>query len=150
MQKCKQFCKMLLFLQKHWNKMSHQPSLYSRLLTWDNKTTVDMGTGEEPSIYSLLQNNGSVLNLWTKLLPFRLIPYKVSWYPYLEMWFSYWVIFLRDCQWTRQSIRVNFGVAESTIRKKKTDPNDLLRTVFGVVLVKVFILPTIKTVPFTT
>ena len=41
---------LLLFLRKHRNKKSHQMSLYSRLLTWDNWTTVDMGTGEEPFI----------------------------------------------------------------------------------------------------
>ena len=35
-------------------------SLYPRLLTWDNWTTVDMGTGEEPFIYTI--SSGSHFN----------------------------------------------------------------------------------------
>ena len=33
---------------------SHQPSLYSCLFTWDNQTTIEMGMGEEPSIYAIV------------------------------------------------------------------------------------------------
>ena len=35
--------------------MSHQPSTYFCLFTWDDQTTVDTGTGEEPSIYLELE-----------------------------------------------------------------------------------------------